>query len=254
MYPYGAYAPTSYYRAPNQYHTMRTAGTGKRKIKIPTVRFRTYNKKSRLGYSTSEVKFKDNQLVSSSIGAAWAASNPSTTDCLNGVSQGTSESEHLGRTMFMTSIFIRGQIVLVVSEGQTAPVSDNIIRIVMVLDTDTKGVEVVATEVMDAGQTEDVFAFRNLQHTSRLTVLKDKTMTMRPWTTNEGASNLFAHNTRRMAFTMYKNFKIPIKVLFSGTSAVVGSIVDNSLHIITCASAAGTTINYQCRLRFKDTL
>ncbi len=218
------------------------------------LRKRRYSSGSKLGYSTSELKFADSEVSVLAIAATWGALNPTTLDCLNAVVQGPGESEHLGRTMYMTSIHIKGFFKKVKQETGADPTADIILRLALVLDTDTKGAEVTASDVMDTGGSSDIFAFRNLQHTSRLKVLKDFTVVMRQTNMNEGAINVFAHGERRMKFKMHYRFKKPIRVLFSGTTAVVASIVDNSLHVVGIASLTGVTVTYQCRLRFKDNL
>ncbi len=215
---------------------------------------RKYSIGSKLGYSRTELKFADSTLNAATIGATWAPLNPITKDCLNAVVQGPGESEHLGRTMYMTSIHLKGFFKKVKQEAGADPTGDIILRLALVLDTDTKGAEVTATDVMDTGGTSDTFSFRNLQHTFRLKVLKDHTIIMRQFNLNEGAVNTFAHGERRVKWAMNHRFKTPIRVLFSGTTAVVGSIVDNSIHLIAIATLTGVTLTYECRLRFKDNL
>ncbi len=221
----------------------------RRKLRQPT-----FKSGRRYGAFRSESKFSDSQLVGTAIATSWTTQNPTTLDSLSAVAQGTTESTHLGRTMYMTSIHMRGQVILDVAESEGAPPSDVTVRIAIVLDTDTKATEVTATDVYDAGQTSDIFAFRNLQHTSRLKVLRHKLITLHPFNLNEGSINLFANGNRVRDWQFNYTFKKPVRVLFSGTTAVVGSIVDNSLHFVTIATASGATITYQSRLRFKDTL
>ncbi len=213
------------------------------------------NKGLHLGYSKTELKFRDNEVVAGAMTPAWTASNPSSFDCISGVGQGNGESNHLGRTMYIVSIHVKGQVIYNTGESDVGPVEDVIGRVCLVLDTDTNATEIIATEVMDAGQTQDTFAFRNLQHTSRIKVLADKMMVFRPINMNEGSINLFANGAIHKPFTFNYRFKKPIRVLFSGTGAAVSDIVDNSLSIVTCCTASGfLTVNYQSRLRFRDNL
>ncbi len=212
------------------------------------------NHRMRFGGYGSETKFVDSEVTATNVTSAWTTINPTTKDCLNAVVQGTSESEHLGRTLYITSIHLRGSFLLPTLESTVAPFNEVIYRFCLVLDTDTKGVELVATDVMDVGQTADVFAFRNLQHTSRIRVLKDTTKVMKVMQVNEGAVNLFAHGGIRQQFKWHYKFKQPMRVLFNGTTAVVGSIVDNSLHFIVISADTNLQVEYQCRMRFKDNI
>ncbi len=235
-------------------------GYRKRRLALPTIYQRSgWKKRKGYGYLGggigSETKFKDSELVATAVPTVWTTLNPTTLNCLSAVAQGTTESEHLGRTMYITSIHLKGAFLRNLAEGGTTPQGDYHVRFLIVLDTDTKGVELDADDVMDIGQTADIFAFRNLQHTSRLKVLADRQYVIRPWMVNEGATNAFANSEARRTFKFNHKFKKPMRVLFSGTTAVVGSVVDNSLHFVVISSESGVgTVDYQCRLRFKDTL
>ncbi len=212
-------------------------------------------KRPRYGFHSSETKFKDAELGITTITSSWATYNPTTLDSLTSVAQGSTESTHLGRTMYMVSLHLKGEFFYVASESQTAPIAGAVIRYVIVMDTDTKGAEVTATDVFDAGQTEDVFAFRNLQHTSRLKVFVDRSFVINPNNTNEGAVNVFANAAVRRTFKVNLKFKTPIRVLFKGLTAVVASVVDNSFHFLALSPAGAViSVQYQVRLRFKDTI
>ncbi len=229
----------------------------------PYVRFRKQNpfyaKKSqkatiRYGYFGSELKFKDTEVTSTAFPEIWGTRNPAVTDTLSGVAQGTSESEHLGRTMYMKSIHLKGRLIFPVVESAMGPTPTPDCRICVILDTDTKGVEVTASDVMDTGQTNQVLAFRNLQHTSRLKVLYDKRFIVKLKEMNEGGSDLYASPETLIRWSFHKRFKVPIRVLFSGTGENVSNVVDNSLHFICVSSDSFLRFEYQCRLRFCDTM
>lgn len=211
---------------------------------------------SRMGSFGSETKFKDAEVQSTILATTWQTVNPSEAalDSLSSVAQGTTESEHLGRTMYMISLHLRGEFFLPAIESSGSPSSDVTIRFAIVKDSDTKGTEVTATDVFDAGQTTDRFAFRNLQHTSRLRVYFERTFVIKPYNMNEGASNLYAHGVAVKHWKVNLNFKKPIRVLFSDPSARVSSIVDNSFHFVVISSSSAASVAYQVRLRFKDTI
>lgn len=232
----------------------RTYQGYRRKRSYPKSAFARTKKRQRYGAHTSELKFRNTELVNAPITTSWVTLNPSSgVDCLSAVPQGTTEQQHLGRTMYMIGIYVHGDLEMSRVVDQTLPENDIIVRICLVLDSDTKGVELVASDVMDTGPTTQHLAFRNLQHTSRLRVLKEKSIVVRPLNMAE-TINAFAHGQRRQPFKINVTFKKPIRVLFKGTTGVVGSIVDNSLHVIACASEGGVNLGYQSRLRFRDNL
>ncbi len=228
----------------------------KKRVLIPTVKQAKRTKNgSKRGFYTGEVKFVDAELGGTAITNAWVTLNPTTLDTLSAIAQGTTESTHNGRTCYLRSVHLKGQVSVAAAEAVGIPASDRIFRLALVLNTDTKGAELVATNVYDAGQSNDVFAFRNLQHTSVIKVLWNKTYVMFPRNLNEGAVDSFAKGATRRVFEVNHTFKKPLRVLFSGTTAVVGSIVDNSLHFCACALVTSPTmlLDYQVRVRFTET-
>ncbi len=201
-----------------------------------------------------ELKFADSELSSSAITVAWVTHEDATMDCLNGIATGTTESTRTGRVVFIHSIHIKGRVSTSSEESQAAPAESNQVRLCLVWDKQTNATQLTATDVMDAGQTSDVLAFRNLQHTHRFRVLWDKTYVLTPQVWSEGAINAFAASTTTRTININKVFSQPIKVQFTGTGATVADIADNSFHLIGVTSSANANtpvLSYQVRIRFK---
>lgn len=247
VYDFDWYHPKQPYTKKGMFPARGYGGSKKR---------RKNNNNRRMGGFGSETKFKDAEVQTTVLSQTWTTVNPSEAalDSLTSVAQGTTESEHLGRTMYMTSLHLRGEFFMPKTENQADPASDVTVRFAIVKDSDTKGTEVTATDVFDAGQTTDRFAFRNLQHTSRLRVYHERTFVLRPYNMNEGTTNAFGHGVVHRYFKVNLNFKKAIRVLFSDPSARVSSIVDNSFHFVVIASSSAVSLAYQVRLRFKDNL
>lgn len=197
-----------------------------------------------------ERKFLDFELNDEAFTAAWAAKNPTTVNCISAVAQGDGESQRDGRVYYITRISVRGEITIAALEGSTNPLADRQARIVIVWDSSTNGTEIVGTEVMDGGQTRDIYSFRNLQEIGRFTILYDKTFTIRQIQTNEGASNLFAGGLALRRFNFNHNFKKPIRVVTTGTGGTVATMSDNSIAVIGVADSATIGLSYQARLRY----
>ncbi len=200
-------------------------------------------------FRNQEVKFFDTEITNTVMSATWAALEPATTN-LTAVAQGDGESNRDGRKFTLKSIHIRGFLETAVQESQATPLSDILCRIVLVHDTQTNGAQLTATEVMDAGGTDDINSFRNLGFTNRFKVLHDKTHRILRNNTNEGAVNLFASASTTYPFTINKTFKVPINVLMSDTGADIANVTDNSIHMIAITTSTASLMNYQCRLRF----
>lgn len=204
------------------------------------------------GFMGLEKKFADIETNNDAFSSAWATMEDPTNDSISGVAQGDGESQRDGRKYAIHSIHIRYRIHVAASESQTTPLPDLFGRLCLVLDTQTNGAQLTASDVMDVGLTDDVLAFRNLQHsTKRFRVLMDKTFMLRGNDTNEGAANLFAQGAQSTPIVKFNwNFPTPLVVTCSATTGVIAAITDNSLHIIGVANLATALLNMQVRIRF----
>ncbi len=212
------------------------------------------------GYTGLELKFLDSELTSTSLTNAWASYNPTGTGCTDSLSvpvQGNGESERLGRVYTIDSIMIHGRVKRGSHESSNGPFTDIRIRIIVYWDTQTNSAEATMTDIMDAGATDDILAFRNLQNTHRFKLICDKSFLMKfNNQTNEGAVNLFATGGSTRPFTLYHKFKGGLKVQTDGTTANVTSVTDNNIGIGAIAEGNGEgtvlpTIAYTCRVRFR---
>ncbi len=250
-FPGGAIRYLGAHAAQHMYNTW-TGGknrTLKKRKYVPKPQFgfpRTRNKK--MLHSFHEKKFLDTGFTGV-LTTAWATAEDGTNDSITGVAQGDGESNRDGRRYTITSIHVNGFFQYISTEGNTNPVADSYARIIVVWDKQTNGAQLTATDVMADAAGGNFLAFRELEFTDRFQVLYDKKAIVRPHTTNEGASNLFAHKESKLNFQFHKYFKNGIKVNTSLTTGVIASIVDNSIHVIAIANPVVTLV-YQARCRF----
>ncbi len=205
------------------------------------------------GYVDIENKFLDTENVNDNFTTTWDTMDPDdagTVQCVSAVAQGDGESNRDGRVYHINSLHMQGRFSVNAVESAAFPGTDLIARIVVVWDTQTNGAQLTATSVMDGGQTDDHDAFRNLQFTKRFRVLFDRKVLLPIQTTNEGAINLFANNDMSKLWKFNHTFKTPIKVICNGTTGVIASITDNSIHVIGVANSATVQLSYQSRIRF----
>ncbi len=205
-------------------------------------------------FRTEEMKFVDMEMDVNALTTSWATHEPAATDSISAVATGDGESNRDGRVYYIHSVHLNGRCDFGLQESVGAPPSDIIFRVIVVVDKQTNGAQLTATDVMDAGQTDDFHAFRNLQFTQRFWVLYDNlwSLDLAKRVTNEGATNLFANGIGIHLWKMNYTFNTPLKVTCSNTTAVIASITDNSIHVIAIASSTSTTISYQSRVRFTD--
>ncbi len=208
------------------------------------------------GFSGMEIKFFDTTVSNLAFSTSWLGmppSSPASILCLNAVPVGSGESEHLGRTFNMRSIFLRMQVTLPTLEQLTLPTADVVYRIIVLMDTQTNGAAVTPTAVVDV-PTNGTQAYRNLQNSTRFNILWDSgRRVMRPsGLVNEGAINSFAHSTTDHILNFNHKFKEPIKVRTDGTTAVIGSLTDYSIQVIAIASSTNLDLAYTSRLRYSE--
>ncbi len=235
------------------------AGVGYAKKRTVYKKKNTYARKTKSkngAYDGIERKFLDTTKTSTAMSNTWASilpSSPTDIDCLSVPVQGVGESEHLGRTYFINAIFVKGFVARDAVEQQTAPLGDLQWRILLVWDMQTNGTAITATDVMDDGATNDVLAYRNLQHSSRFIVLGDTGLMNFPvFNMNEGGFNAFANPASDMPWTLNKTFKKAIKVRTDNTTGVVESVTDNSLSLIGITSNVVAKVQFESRMRFSE--
>lgn len=208
------------------------------------------------GFLGIEKKFYDTS-VNGSISAcgtdcSGGEADPSTVNCISAPAQGDGESNRDGKNIRIKSIYVAGKIEYATLTGATQVSSDVYGSIALVLDTQTNGAQL---------NSEDVFSnpaaalggltgpLRNLQYSRRFKVLRIKNFTVKPMV----AANNASATTVSAAYqdVMFK-FSVPmcdIPVTFTGTTAGVSNVVDNSLHIILLGSQSYSLI-YNSRIRF----
>ncbi len=217
-------------------------------------RRRRYPRKQNLrtgGFTGIEKKFANYELTNTAFGTTWASMQDGTIKCISGVTQGDGESNRDGRVYNILSLHMKGFIEILATEGQTAPLGDSLSRVCVVIDRQTNGAEVTATNVMLGTATDDINAFQNLQFSNRFRVIKDKTFRIPVQTGSmTAAANLFDQGPVKIPFNWNFTFKRPIKVVCSGTTNTIAVITDNSIQVIGVGDTALTLLNYQARIRY----
>ncbi len=204
------------------------------------------------GYLGLERKFADFESDGDAFATSWAMMEDGTILSVAGVAQGNGESNRIGRKMSIHSIHIRARLTSLKQEAATDPVPASYVgRFCLVMDTQTNGAQLTATDVFDNGQTDDILSFRDLQNSTRFRVLWDRKFSISTQQMAQGGIDLFAHGALSGPIMTYnRQFKKPINVLYSNTTNVIASVVDNSLHIIGIANSTNILLSYQCRIRF----
>jgi len=186
------------------------------------------------------------------IGLVGAEADPVTVLCLNAMAQGDGAQSRDGRRIVMHSVHVKGKLTYKATQNTSA--SSPTVRVALILDSQTNGSQLNAEDVFqDPATGIETNAFRKIEWGQRFKVLSDKTYSLEP----KGLAILTT--TTLWTTSCIKNFKINKKlglpVNYSGTTGVIGSVADYSLHmcIWTDQSFEGVlAATYAARIRFTD--
>lgn len=200
------------------------------------------------GFLGLENKYVDH-TYSGAIAAAWAGAeaDPAGIGCLAAPQQGTGESNREGRNIKITSLAIQGYIYKPKQSDQDDTEDACVVHIAVVLDTQTNGAQLSAENVyVDADHVE--VSFRELEYRNRFKVLWSRIYTIQDSVAFTDAANQASIASPARVFKIYKTLDLPVE--FKANAGAIADVVDNSLHVIACASASGVSLKYQSRVRF----
>lgn len=206
------------------------------------------------GFLGIEKKFVDYEYGPTAISATWAGAeaDPTTALCLNVNAQGDGQNQHEGRQYKCTRLQMRGAVHRDATATQTIISDGWVVRIIVVLDTQTNGAQLNAEDVMveETAATLAPLHFRNLQYAKRFRVLKDFMFKMDP---GNAVNNAAATTVSVAGISHIFKLNIPLNfppVNSVGTTAAIASVQDYSIHVIACATLTGLELSYSSRVRF----
>ncbi len=229
--------------------------------------------RGRAGYSTvarsrgwaatvSEMKyfdtFKDGTALTAP--ATWAGTevDPATILTFCDPVKGTGISNRIGRHIKIHAIKIRGQISCAAQLNQTATDAASQVRLVLVLDQQTNAAQMQGEQVFEdpgtASPNNTIQTYMNLDNLGRFRVLKDKMLVIQNPNIAWDGTNMEQNGLVRM-FKLNHKFAKPLDVHFNATDGgTVADIVDNSIHMLACASSIALVpqILYEARVSYKD--
>lgn len=222
------------------YSGARAAAVAKRRSMPGPMRgyYRKSGYYGRFAGRSGEQKFFDTSVDDSPIPVALTATN------LTVVPEGNGESDRIGRKITIKKIYWKYQFVLPTTA--TAADTSDIVRLMLVQDTQTNGAQFVATDLLDS----DVYdSFRNLANSSRFRVLMSKDI---PVSTMAGVGSTAAFGENRKWQAGAKFCSIPIEYDNSANTGAITTVRTNNLYWVTqsvsgLCQAVGTV-----RIRYTD--
>lgn len=215
------------------------------------------------GLMNLEMKHFDSGVSSTSLvaGVTSGEMDPTSLDCLNCPAQGDNNSERIGNKITIKKITVRGFLTRggsTVAVGNPMPLSIKCV-VALVLDKQTNGAQLNAENVYLptgslTGSTTNML--RDPEFLERFQVLRQFVYVL---PAGSAAQDTAGGNIQSGGTGTHFDFfvdKLNIPVRFNGTTSVVGSIVNNSLHIIAFADKGSginvATIDYNARITYTD--
>lgn len=176
----------------------------------------------------------------------------------NGVPIGTGESERVGRHICMYSLDVQWNVHIhdnVHTAFLAGRMYNPVLHILTVLDSQSNGTGPAANDVISTGGVLIKYPKVNLSNDSRLKILKWKRINLQMATFKDGTN----YNSQYVGKSPTSgHFRVPLKipVTFTGDTATIGSIADNSIHFITFLTSftadVQQRISVSTRLRYFD--
>lgn len=182
---------------------------------------RTSGYYGRFSGSSGEQKFLDTSTSDVDITSTMTFTN------IGVIAVGSGESGRVGRKLTVKSIHVRYQLVL--KTATVAINTSNIVRCMLVQDTQTNGAQFAANQLFDS---DDILSFRNLANSGRFKILFKREYTMQ--TTGgvpSGAAFVFAQANRYINI----NKRVFVPMEYDDTDGTVSTQKSNSLWWITQA-------------------
>ncbi len=163
------------------------------------------------------------------------------------ITQGTGESQRVGRAIFLRSLHWKGSIVLV--PNATAAALSEVYKLFVVVDTQTNGAILTAAELWELdGAHQDIWSFNNLVNQQRFKVLWSRTFAI-------NAQTFTASLSGEMAVPFAVNLKLgDLKIEYSGTDGLNAEIKSNNIYVcyIQQSGSSNSSIISRSRVRFTD--
>lgn len=198
---------------------------------------RTYRRRPARRMPRPELKNVD---VNPGVIPLSSAGGTTSLTLLNGLTQGISETQRIGRKVTFTKEMIRLSMKLTDAAGTGPPVDGCVLRVMVVQDRQCNGSPIMLTDLLVTATTT---SFNNLEFGKRFYVHKDMRMTF-DVDSNSATRNISINLKRRVHTT------------FGGIGSAISNIATNSLYLIlitdTYTSPDVLQVLPQIRLRFAD--
>lgn len=234
--------------------------SGRAKVKV------RYSKSSRsaANMSTAGLVGVETKYFDTNASGPWNI--PAPTSCAGGVvtlsndynmaspMQGNSASAREGNRIDIKSVQVQGHVQIAKQTTQTAADNATIVSVFLVQDTQTNAAQCTSELVFTNPSGSSILAhapFRNLIYTKRFKVLAKKMITITAPELSWNGTTIEQNGIMR-PFNLFKKVKMPVHFVGGAGDSKVGSIMDNSLHVVAFCNNLdlAPTLAFNSRIRF----
>ncbi len=168
---------------------------------------------------------------------------------LNSIGQGAGASERIGDKAIMRAIQFRMTLKCPGAEEASETINGNQVRIILAVDHQCNGALPAGSDILQSAT--EINSFRNLQVTSRFTVLMDKTVSLNPGACYNGSAGSHLAIQRSVTCNFYKKLSM-LSQYDNANPDVITSQTNNSLVLFAFADTITPQITYdwQTRVRY----
>ncbi len=168
------------------------------------------------------------------------------------VVQGDGQSQRNGRKINIRKVQARWDITLPTTA--TAADTSDVVRLLLVHDKSTNGVELTPGNVNSGVLVlDDYLAFNNLINTGRFVVLMDRFYELKSQAgSGRGTTDTLSYGEDVICDSFFKEMDLSVQYDTSASTGVISTIRTNSLHWVTFSKAGLCALNMKSRIRFDD--
>ncbi len=190
--------------------------------------------------ATTELKFHDLDIDDAVIATGGVIAE----DSCNGIAQGVTESQRIGRKCTIKSIGWRFKLNLPSDTGFST--SGDIVRVILYLDRQCNGATATTLGILE---TADFQSFNNLANKNRFLTLMDRTYSLNS-TAAAGNGTTNITTTWIMNDSFYKKCNIPVE--FDSTTGAITEVRSNNIGVLLVCEDGEAGFTSKMRLRFSD--
>lgn len=188
-----------------------------------------------------ELKFLDQSVLQATVTPAGDIM----TSSINTISQGTGQTQRIGRKCTVKAIYINFTVLL---HSPTSNVrTSDIYRIMIYQDKQCNGASAAVNNLLQVTQYN---SHREMSETMRFRTLYDKTRAINTLCVQGASASTFLGGTIHHHFSVAIKCNIPI--MFTGTTGAIAEIKSNNIGIMVIGEKNLTTVSGRVRIRFSD--